>query len=443
MSTFGLNILPQLQEGTAHLDSTMLRLKATTLLVQDEIGRAIDLKARGYDVVWRAVYDEDADYRQSPAGFWARHEAAAKAGLIIQVLNEPVTLTKPDDADYCTFMTGVMAARPPGARVMVFNFGVGRPHEGRIAAGEYDPILQAMLPGDVIGCHEYFMSADNLADQIPWHVGRFRFWLGRFRQLRPNDPLPRVIISEFGYDRGGGAGDGWSGNISQEQYAELIHRAGAIYRDNNVHACVFGWGDGYSWQSFNIERAEAVIGALVEENAKAPTAPPPVVPAPPLPDWGAYRTAKITAIKGGAPWVNIRAETSAASKDLGDIRVGNIVELSERVYDANGFTWHRVRLPTLEGFVANFFTYEAVVIPPPLPGVPVFFVHFPPLALEGVNERDELAGWIANLYKLLNDVDADRHSIVCAWLMSAWLAVLGAKLKTQEIPAVTDTQEAA
>lgn len=291
----GLHISPLLQTGRDHLDDTLARLgKSAPHVVLDEQKLALELKAAAFEVFYRHKYDDDADYRAFNADtFWAHNAPLAAAGIPVVWMNEPVIKNEEDAQALLAAYRRVSAARPQAARLVVAGFSTGNPHEDLI---KNSPALGVLLreivkAGDILGLHEYapVAASTDTVQLRPWHFNRYRFWVDRCLDDLKIVP-PRIVISECGYDVGGGAMDGWLGDkpIAAEVYAELIEAQAAEYRapGYEVDACLFAWGNGFNWASFNIERSAPIIDAMVNANRismSPPAAPPPVTSG--LTDW--------------------------------------------------------------------------------------------------------------------------------------------------------------
>lgn len=374
MRIFGLHVNEQLQTGRDHLDTTLTALGAdTTVLVLNETKLALELSLRGYDVIYRATFEGDDQYRGFDVeAFWARVGAVAEAGIPVQWLNEPIVASAADQAEFFDAYQRVSRARPTNARLVVGNFSVGNPHEGRMSSGAFDDFLRDIITNyDILGLHEYAPVLEDTDDVKinPWYIGRFKFWIDRCDAIKL--PRPRVILSEFGYDRGGGHGDGWNGNISAEDYAALLRRHAALLRAFHVSALVFGWGDGFSWQSFNIERAQPVIDALTAENA-VPLPPVVVTPPPtaPLPQW---EQRIFEAVPGGA---NMRASAHKDAAIMQTITAGKFVAdydpaADKPDADTPAFIWRKLRYRGIVGYVrsdaASFYVAPPAPTPEPTP----------------------------------------------------------------------------
>ena len=224
----GLHILQQIQMGRDHLDRTIARLGRTApYLVLNEHKLALELRAKGYDVLFRHAFPGDSEYRGFDVDrYWSVNGPLAEAGITVVWLNEPAINNTEDALLLLDAYQRTSRARPPGARMCVINAAVGTPHESRITSnGEVALLLREIVKnGDVLGLHEY---APQLADTDelkirPWYLGRYRFWMDRCRGL--GIAPPRVIITEFAYDTGGGSNDGWQGRkaINAEAYAALL-----------------------------------------------------------------------------------------------------------------------------------------------------------------------------------------------------------------------------
>lgn len=361
MSVFGFNILPQ-RKNSARILPDVARLKPRWTLVMDDHALALRLRSVGYGVIYRQYRPDDARLHETmtPAQFVQEHAYHVANGIVLQVLNEPVVNTLTDCKRLSEWLVDVRTLMP-NARLAFPNFAMGNPHENLIQQGGFDTLIKGWRATDLLTLHEYAKRGDPL---FGWLIGRYRFWLERFAAL--GKPLPEIVMTECGYDIGGGQGDGWHAHITAKQYVEVLRSIGAHYRRDKVSACIFCYGDGFGWNTFNIEGEIPIMDELIEQNkmAAARLAPP---------EWGDMRSVRITSV-GNTPSAthrNIRQEPTNASPDLGDLVVGDVVDVSAFSNAAAGFVWRKVRKGSVVGYAALPFTWEAIVpLPTPVPPQP-------------------------------------------------------------------------
>lgn len=357
----GFNILQQIQTGRAALDSTIARLgRSTPHVIINESKLALELKAAGYFVLFRHKFDGDKEYRDFDVDrFWSVNGPLAQAGIPVQWLNEPRIKTTEDVLLLLDAYHSTSRRRPPGAQMVVVNASVGTPHEDLITR---EPAVKLLLQaitqnGDILGLHEYAPKIEDSDDVKirPWFLGRYRFWIDRAR--KEGVVPPRVIISEFGYDRGGGPDDGWQGSqpITAEDYAALIIEQAKEYRREGyeVDACLFGYGDGFSWKSFNVEHSTPIIEALARANtlAPAPPAPPPVTGN--LTDWQPASLTPTDAQRGAnmrsTPDIGAGVPYAFPGGQTYDVGYDPTQDTPDKA-DAT-LTWKRVQYGALRGWV--------------------------------------------------------------------------------------------
>lgn len=364
--TLSLNILQQPRDS-GQLVPFLARLaggrRDMPVLVQDEHKLAVTLRSLGYGVIFRAYRPDDARLHETmtPQAFVDAHRHMAVEGIVVQCLNEPVVSSEADCVKLSAWLVETMRlASAAGMRLCVGNFAMGNPHERYIEGGAFDDVLRG-LGNHILGLHEYAMRGEV---QLSWLIGRYRRWLTRARSI--GVARPQIVITECGWDIGGGHQDGWKAHIGAPRYADLLRVMASIYAQDGVTACVFSWGDGFSWGAFNIEGEVEIMSAMVEANSIQTPAPQP-----PQVEW---KSATLTLI-GGATAVNLRAQPSAASARLDTITVS-----STRVdYGGTADGWHYVRHNGKAGYVsAQFASVTPIVaLPPPQPGL---FVALPETA---------------------------------------------------------------
>ena len=111
-----------------------------------------------------------------------------------------------------------------GLRAGLGSWGVGHPHESRW--GEYDAMIAAMRPDDVLCFHEYWRDTADVDNN--WHVTRFRYH-GIWEHVRGH----LIAITEAGRDTmfdivpQGDAG--WKKTCGPDEYLRDLRRAGELY----------------------------------------------------------------------------------------------------------------------------------------------------------------------------------------------------------------------
>jgi hypothetical protein len=217
---------------------------------------------------------------------YCESKGVPRARLLFEGLNEPQIWTAGEApaavARY--YRAFVMGLHDYGLRGVVGNFGVGWPGNGGVQDAPVDwkffqPVIDAMQPGDYLGLHEYW--ALN-GPQENW-----RWWAGRFLQCPFRVP---ILITETGIDTGvtgqwyGGWRDlpGGSENAKAQRYAdELIWYAEQCASDGRIEQVFpFTYDIGSShWEKFDI-RSWAFLDAFLGAQASWPTVPDVVQPPP-------------------------------------------------------------------------------------------------------------------------------------------------------------------
>lgn len=372
------NVLPQLQSGGTGFAAMLARLpKGAPVVIQDEPKRAVEAKARGLDVLYRATNDNDARYWRrnddgthvmSPSEFVTGHQWAADLGYVVMVLCEPIAHSIADARELASWCYQVMTLRKENYRLALPNFGVGHPEKVIIDSGVFDNVLRAMRPDDIWAVHEYALLG-NVA--VGDHIARYRHTWARCDKV--GIPRPRIVVTETGYDILGGHGDGWRNHIGAREYANLLRTIDAEYARDGVVGCVFGFGNGYSWETFNIEGADEVLDVI----GHASPVEPPI---------STFRPGDILSLRPAVNGTNIRRaphiDADVAGRVVGTaaIKVKLKTIVSRNHGDPVGTMWYEIGgANDLAGFVrsdAAVFTFAGTgnlpkPDPEPAPAPPV------------------------------------------------------------------------
>jgi hypothetical protein len=182
-------------------------------------------------------------------------------------------------AAYCEFeIARLKALHGIGLQACVGNFSVGTPDLP--VWQTYQPMLDAMGPGDYLGVHEYWANRNGLSN--PWHTGRWR--------LVPElDGVP-IVVTETGRDVVQNEGHaGWKGQVSENEYLDELREYGRLLDQfpNVLGATVFTGGRIYDqWKDFDVNDIWPRVVAEYPERSPKPTPDPePVKPpvVPPVP----------------------------------------------------------------------------------------------------------------------------------------------------------------
>jgi hypothetical protein len=247
-----------------------------------------------------------------------------------QVGNEP--LGKGDLSAYIAWLVEVIRlAEARGLKVAVPGFGVGNPDEMLFDKGVFDPLIRAVRTHHLIHQHEYFFVEPQ---SEPFHIGRVLFWRDRARQL--GLPRPKIVVSEAGKDKGGGAGDGWMGQgWNQAYYLDLLLKQAAVYRPFDIPMLVFCYGTGArtqqnpqgDWWSFDVQKADWLLNGISRYNEQVRkekgadvTELPPNTPT---------RVGQVKAIPSTTDVVNIRQSPTTAATVVGTLKIEEDVRFAE------------------------------------------------------------------------------------------------------------------
>lgn len=324
--TIGVNILAQTVHDRARLYAWLAEARPGLIVVCDETDVATRCKmvAPGAVVAHRWIYDGDGNLGMTPQEWAGRFLPGLPPGVVGYCLNEPAG----DWAAISRWCADVMSiAAAYNKPLIVGNLAVGKPEPADIAAGAFDPMLKAFneFPLHWFGVHEYF-RADPAAE--PWHCTRFHALRDRARQIGAR---VRFAITEAGRDYQGGVLDGWQNVMDEKTYAAKLTQQAALYAPDSVPMAVFCYGTGGSgrWNTFDIQDAPVVLGAIKAYNAGNQEAE--LVP------WGL----KKVQTKSGKP-VNMRAEPKLSAPVIRTVITGDYLRPYGTPVTADANRWQRV-----------------------------------------------------------------------------------------------------
>jgi hypothetical protein len=163
--------------------------------------------------------------------------------------------------EYCEFECARLEImHRAGFRSIVGNFSVGTPDLP--TWNVYQPMLDALGPGDYVGLHEYWGSGADILN--PWFCGRWTL----VPQLRGK----KIVVTECGRDAVNGGPGGWKRGVDDSTYISEIARYAQVL-DGRL-ACVFTGGDArHGWGAFDVNDIwERVTKMYTQTVTKTPTA---------------------------------------------------------------------------------------------------------------------------------------------------------------------------
>jgi hypothetical protein len=319
---WGGNAIEGYLDNERELCAHWKRLHPPAMLIMSDAGstrlaREVKQDNPEATVIFRPYHPQDHGWHafKSAEEIWEEHRRYATDGLVVQVWNEPSGYT--DVEPLIEKATKVARfAREEGRRVALPHFGVGHPSEHLLAAGALDPLLRELSTDrraapNLWATHEYGLDTTR---SDPYRVGRVKGVLERARDIGAPIDARRVVITEYGRDKGGHAeGDGWKVYFKGDERAYfnwmlpgVEHYRAAGY----LGICLFAYGK--TWPSFDVQHARtlwSLMEAWNEEHGMATI---------PKPTSGGVR-ARLTRLPGA--FVNIRAQPNGA--DLGDLHAGD------------------------------------------------------------------------------------------------------------------------
>lgn len=222
-------------------------------------------------------------------------------GLVWEGINEPV-ITGVAQAQQLNawFVLFADLMHQRGERVAAFSFSTGNPPLELVIY-----LTEAAGASDYIAMHEYYHPQGSPYDQI----GRYQ----QFLAVLPQPARRQVLITESGFDAGGGAEDGWQGKLSEEEYLAVLQQIDLRYMYDNwlVGATVFQFGGGGMWEQFDIRPISDALAEYIAWQGggalpDSPSAQPPPVENPPL---RLVKAALGTAM-AAQPWMAVNNEAA-------------------------------------------------------------------------------------------------------------------------------------
>lgn len=333
--------------------ATVDKLKPEFMTVTNRYTLTQELLKRGVKVIYRR-WPDDGDnaggFLTNPEAFVDWVAADAPAGAYISLPNEPA-LTQ-------AFATATLRALKRATaigRVAVFgNFPTGNPepHQWPMLG---PAIAYAKTHGHILGLHEYWLS-DPLAD-YPYHVGRFL----KVYEIFGEANVPRIVMGEVGYARGGDPYGGWLGNINPESMAQDISVVHALYRQYNIPYCLFSFGH---WPTHNADKGDFDVtqSDVIMRQLYSTVGDRRMSVA--LPVNSLVYNGKVISLPSGNTYRNIRSGPGVGYSDVGDIMVGDLINYARPVEYPQ---WYWVRKGSTEGWVmaGTGFVIENLSAPAP------------------------------------------------------------------------------
>lgn len=315
------------------------RLKPRIMTVTLRYTLAEKLLDAGVEVIYRRWPDDGANagnFLTQPEAFVDWVAADAPAGAYISLPNEPALTQAFANAT----LRALKRATDIG-RVAVFgNFPTGNPQPWEWPM--FGPaIAYAKQHGHILGLHEYWLS-DPLAD-YPFHFGRFLKVYETFGEAN----VPRIVMGEVGYAKGGDPYGGWSGNIPEGQMAQDIRTVHSLYRKYNIAYCLFSFGH---WPTHNNDRGDFDVtqSNVIMQQLYSTVGDKAMSVA--LPVGSLVYEGKVASLPTGDSFRNIRSGPSTSYPDIGDLRVGDVVSFAQPVQYPQ---WYWLKRGSLEGWCAK------------------------------------------------------------------------------------------
>jgi len=319
----------------------------------------------------------------SPGNFLDEWGELGKDGLTLSYMNEPM-IAHADPADIARqvqhMIETIGLATTRGISLCVGNWGVG--HELTAAFDDVIEIVGKQRELHCLGIHAYApVDTFNCVDAILARVKARGF------------AMPRIVISEFGYDTSGPDDKlngyksrkytgvefaGWAVEKVRNQYRNYI-------QDGALEAvAVFGWGYAASFPAFDVETdtdwQTTILDAANKGLLSVPTKPlHPVYTIPAAIAGGRYVVSFLS------DFINVRpAPIVTGTAPLTTLESSNIVTFLERM-EQGGEYWDKVRTDNgIEGWISRqdgkvLYTALATSTPPPV--IPLPAPETPPVVI--------------------------------------------------------------
>lgn len=294
-----------------------------THVVIDEAKAVPAFQALGAQVIYRASKDDHAHEKFDAAQFVEELHAAAPAGALLHLGNEPGRNNLAQLNRWT--LAALQACDRVGRKGVCFNFETGNP-EPEQWAELADAMRYAYANGHVCGLHEYFDG--HVARSAPWHVGRFQNVYRAFGQQ-----APRIMITELGCAVRYNPYDGWQTYHTQGSYAdelEIAHRD--YYAPFGIDALVYLLGYWDRSATFDARGQAEIFRRMAAMNTAAPgeieggedMAPP---------GWKQIRTKGDVALR-------VRAAPGLSTQTLTTVKTGDwVLRLPGSTVQKDGYTW--------------------------------------------------------------------------------------------------------
>lgn len=301
--------------------------------------------------------------------------------VVLSVMNEPNGFGSDDEINRLTrwMVDYIGIAVREKTKSVLFNWGDRQPRINEsMMDNRFDIVLQLMSAHPELfffGMH--FYGPDDITQHIESYVTRCE---------RIGIIPPRVIGSEFGYDKTDGAASGYKsrgvggGEYAAWQISQVKHDlAPYIKRGVLVGLNVFQEGNSGGWESFDYEndkpykdeiKRAAQAGELMPMvTPPTPTPIPPPKPAVVIP--AGLGVAKSIVIAGKASW-NLRTDADIHAPEVGLVKVGEAITLYHSTVQPNGgSSWYYIeRASAPAGESANGWLAYVLPVTGSLPNIP-------------------------------------------------------------------------
>lgn len=254
------------QSGRTSLTTHLQRLRPSLVVVMDDPAYAHNLcqLLPSTSVVHRTYMGDATHTRINPQAWIDQHRWCAETGVWAYHNNEP-----PLDNASITDALAVarLALQVPQLKVVLLNLSVGMPHAwdpareliqlvgqhpDRLAIGlhEYAPALWTKWLGDATAQDQWIQQRTQPA----WLMGRHHQLVDYCR--KEGLPVPRVAITEWGFDR----------IFATEEWQQALPRTGGYTEISGVLTCPAVWDTwkrvDQTWQGYLFDQLQAAWNVL-------------------------------------------------------------------------------------------------------------------------------------------------------------------------------------
>jgi hypothetical protein len=226
-------------------------------VVIDEAKAVPAFQALGAQVIYRRSDDDHAHEKFDPGQFVESLHAAAPAGALLHLGNEPGRQSLARLNQWT--LEALRVCDRVGRKGVFFNFATGEPEPSEWTSLR-DTMDYAYTNSHSVGLHEYFDG--TIVRSAPWHIGRFKNVYTVFGMRSP-----KVTITELGCAINYDPYAGWQTYHTEQSYgAELVTAMRQFYAPYHVPTTVFILGYWDRTATFDVRGQTEIFRMMAEVN---------------------------------------------------------------------------------------------------------------------------------------------------------------------------------